>query len=56
MVALPNIYSSDIKALLDWWKEVKDIESVYQENIWNLMERLEKDLHDIQRGHVKGLN
>lgn len=56
MVALPNIYSSDIKALLDWWKEIKDIESVYQEDIWNLMERLEKDLHDIQRGHVKGLD
>lgn len=53
MVALPNIYSSDIKALLDWWKEVKNIESVYQEDIWNLMERLDKDLHDLVTGTVK---
>lgn len=55
MVALGNVYTSDIKALLDWWKEIKDIEYVYQEDIWNLMERLEKDLHEIRAGHVKGL-
>lgn len=42
MVALPNIYS-----FLDWWKEIQDIDAIFQEDIWNLME---KDLHDISRG------
>ena len=50
MIVLPNIYTSDIKALLDWWREIKDIEAVYQEDIWNMMKRFERDLNDISVG------
>lgn len=51
MVTLPNIYTSDIRALLDWWKEVKDIEMIQQDDIALLMHRLEKELYNIQKGN-----
>lgn len=47
MITLPNIYTSDIKTLLDWWKEIKDIEMVQQPDIPPLMGRFERDLNDI---------
>lgn len=53
MIVLPNIYTSDIKALLDWWREIKDISEVQQSDIWNLMGRFERDLNDISVGKVK---
>lgn len=50
MITLQNIYTSDIQKLLAWWREIKDIEAVQQDDIWNMMGRFEKDLHDISMG------
>lgn len=53
MITLPNVYSSDIQALLDWWREIKDISEVQQSDIWNLMGRFERDLDNLKKGLTK---
>lgn len=53
MVTLPNLYTSDMKNMLDWWNARKTgcIPAELSERVENAMGRLEKDLHDIARGN-----
>ncbi len=52
MVALPNLYTSDLKDILDWWTARKAgcIPSSLNDRVENALLRLEKDLHDIAKG------
>ena len=52
MVVLPNLYTSDMKDMLDWWNAHKAgcIPATLSTRVENIMERLDRDLHDIARG------
>lgn len=52
MVTLNNIYSSDIKTALDWYKAYKAgcIPASLSEDIDNIMSRVELDLHEMLLG------
>lgn len=52
MVTLPNLYTSDMKDVMDWFKARKEgcIPSSLDKRVENALQRLEKDLHDISKG------
>ena len=54
MITLENLYSSDIKDILDWWNARKAgcIPAELSERVENAMQRLETDLHALEVGNT----
>lgn len=52
MLTLPNLYTSDMRDILDWFTARNEgaIPSSLNARVENALKRLEKDLHDIAKG------
>ena len=55
MVVLPNVYLSDIKVVLDWYKAYREgcIPVELTEKFENVQARMEKDLYERLKGLTK---
>lgn len=55
MVVLPNVYLSDIKVVLDWYKAYREgcIPAELTEKFENVQARMEKDLYERLKGLTK---